>query len=311
MHLFLRARANLQELILNRKLLLYCGTKKRGREIKLDKGEIKKKIASFPRWHYEFNLRGIKTPVFRPDHAIRHPLRRDHIFPKLLEACGGSFSGKRILDLGCNAGWWSIEAVRRGADFVLGIDARDMHIEQAKFVAEVLGIRNVEFRKMNVYDISRDTIGKFDITLCLGLLYHVNRPLGLLEKVFEVTKEVAVIDTAVLDLPVPTSRNPILFISDLLKHLIFRKPVHGPYIKLRYEKADDPRATYKSGIVCKPTLEAIIMMLKEAGFRNIIILENKGKLPKDYLRNERFSILVYKDKEGDKEKICRSSDKKS
>jgi len=103
----------------------------------MDKEWIRKKVYSFPRWHYEFDLHGVKTPVFPPSHAKRHPLKREHIFPKLLEICGGSFAGKRILDLGCNAGWWSIEAVKVGAEFVLGMDARDMHIQQAKFVAEV------------------------------------------------------------------------------------------------------------------------------------------------------------------------------
>jgi len=260
----------------------------------MNKEWIRKKVNSFPRWHYEFDLNGVKTPVFRPDHAKMHPLRRVHIFPKLLEICGGSFAGKSILDLGCNAGWWSIEAVKEGAEFVLVIDARDMHIEQAKFVAEVLGIRNVEFRKMNVYDISKDTVGEFDITFCLGLLYHVNRPLYLLEKIYEVTREVVIVDTAVLNIPVPISRNPIIFVYELLKHIIFKKPVPGSYIMLRYEEADDPRATHKSGIVCLPTLEAVKMMLREAGFKKIIVLKNKGKLPKDYLRNERFSIIAFK-----------------
>ncbi|MGH2699183.1 MAG: DUF1698 domain-containing protein, partial [Actinomycetota bacterium] len=54
-----------------------------------------------------------------------------------MELCGGSLRGKRVLDLGCNAGFWSLEALDRGADFVLGIDGRDMHIEQAEFVFEV------------------------------------------------------------------------------------------------------------------------------------------------------------------------------
>ena len=263
-------------------------------KLKKNKEWIKKKVNSFPRWHYEFNLNGVKTPVFRPDHAIRHPLRREHIFPKLLEVCGGSFAGKRILDLGCNAGWWSVEAVKKGADFVLGVDARDMHIEQARFVTKVLGIRNVEFRKMNVYEISKDTVGEFDVTFCFGLLYHVNKPLYLLEKIYEVTRQVTVVDTAVLNRPVLISRNPILFISRLLRHMICGNTMPGAYFSLRHEEADDPRATHESGIVCLPTLDAVKMMLRAVGLKKIVVLKNKGKLPKDYLRNERFSIIALK-----------------
>jgi len=55
----------------------------------------------------------------------------------LSELYGGSLKGKRVLDLGCNAGFWSLDALERGADFVLGLDGRRMHIDQANFVFEV------------------------------------------------------------------------------------------------------------------------------------------------------------------------------
>src|SRR5207244_13180843 len=51
-------------------------------------------------------------------------------------ALGGSLQGRRVLDLECNAGLWSLLALQAGAEFVLGTAGRRMFIEQAEFVFE-------------------------------------------------------------------------------------------------------------------------------------------------------------------------------
>jgi 2-polyprenyl-3-methyl-5-hydroxy-6-metoxy-1,4-benzoquinol methylase len=59
-----------------------------------------------------------------------HEQRKCYFFGPLIELCGGSLKGKRVLDLGCSAGFWSLDAVESGCDFVLGIDGRQMQIDQ-------------------------------------------------------------------------------------------------------------------------------------------------------------------------------------
>ena len=63
-------------------------------------------------------------------------------------------SGKSVLDVGCNAGFYAIEAKRRGAQRVLGVDGQRQHIRQAVFVRKVLGL-DIEYRRMNVYELTR------------------------------------------------------------------------------------------------------------------------------------------------------------
>jgi ribosomal protein L11 methylase PrmA len=48
-------------------------------------------------------------------------------------------TGKSVLDIGCNGGFYAIEMKRRGADRVLGVDFDDRYLEQARFAAEVKG----------------------------------------------------------------------------------------------------------------------------------------------------------------------------
>src|SRR5690349_25791 len=96
--------------------------------------DLHERIAAFPRWHYEFDLQGEKTPIYDPTRRNRHLQRRKYFFDPLVQLAGGSLKGKRVLDLGCNAGYWSLLAAQAGADYVLGIDGRQMHIDQSNLV---------------------------------------------------------------------------------------------------------------------------------------------------------------------------------
>jgi tRNA (mo5U34)-methyltransferase len=117
---------------------------------------------------------------------------------KIISRClAEDLSGKSVLDVGCNAGFYAIEAKRRGAERVLGIDSQRRHIQQAKFVRRVLNL-NIEYRRMSVYDLDPRDIGYFDLTLALGLIYHCKHPVLALERLYLVTRELLVIESAVI-----------------------------------------------------------------------------------------------------------------
>ncbi len=88
-----------------------------------------------------------------------------------------------MLDVGCNAGFYSIEMKRRGADRVVGIDSDREYLAQARFAAEINGV-DIDFRLLSVYDIAE--LGeKFDLVLFLGVLYHLRHPLLALDLLHE------------------------------------------------------------------------------------------------------------------------------
>lgn len=115
-------------------------------------------------------------------------------------------TGKSVLDVGCNAGFYAVEAKRRNAARVLGVDAQRHQIRQARFVNRALGL-DIEFEKMSVYDLSPATTGQFDITLALGLIYHCKHLVLALEKLFLVTKELLIIETDIY----PPEKTPASF----------------------------------------------------------------------------------------------------
>lgn len=118
--------------------------------------------------------------------SLKHRLAQFPIPPDL--------RGKRVLDIGTWDGFFAFEMERRGAD-VVAIDNWDnprFHEMRA-----LLGSR-VEYRQLDMYELTPERIGQFHIVLFMGVLYHLKHPLLALERVCALTTEMAAVDSFVL-----------------------------------------------------------------------------------------------------------------
>ncbi len=80
------------------------------------------------------------------------------------------------MDIGCNAGFYSIELAKRGAQ-VLAIDVDPHYLKQAAWVAQQFGMEDrLELKQMQVYDLAR-LDRQFDLIWYMGVLYHLRYPL--------------------------------------------------------------------------------------------------------------------------------------
>jgi tRNA (mo5U34)-methyltransferase len=102
--------------------------------------------------------------------------------------------GKRVLDIGAWDGWFSFEMERRGA-VVLAIDNWDN--PRFREIHALLNSR-VEYRQLDMYELTPDRIGRFDIVLFMGVLYHLKHPLLALERVCALATGMAAVDSAIL-----------------------------------------------------------------------------------------------------------------
>lgn len=102
--------------------------------------------------------------------------------------------GQRVLDIGAWDGWFSFEMERRGAE-VLAIDVWDN--PRFRQIHEILRSR-VEYRQIDVYELDPCRVGRFDVVLFMGVLYHLKHPLLGLERVCSVTDGMAAVDSFVL-----------------------------------------------------------------------------------------------------------------
>jgi SAM-dependent methyltransferase len=80
---------------------------------------------------------------------------------------------------------------------VLGIEGRQMHVDQASFVFDIKEVERdrYDFVVGDIFETDFRQFGTFDVVLCLGLLYHISKPMELLEKISEVNDDILVVDT--------------------------------------------------------------------------------------------------------------------
>ena len=153
--------------------------------------DLRERVDALP-WYHQIELApGVRTP------GVNDPSLS-------LERLGlpADLTGKTVLDIGAWDGAWSFEAERRGAKRVLATDsyswAGDGWGSKASFelAREALGSQ-VEDRTIDVFDLSPDSVGTFDVVLFLGVLYHLKDPIGALEHVVSVAEDLAIVETEV------------------------------------------------------------------------------------------------------------------
>src|ERR1041385_2866080 len=140
----------------------------------LAKDEIQQRVAELGEWFHNLDLRGVKTA---PNHFLGdYPEVK---WRRFAHAVPTNLSGKSVLDVGCNAGFSSIEMKLRGAERVVGIDTDEKYLDQARFAARVNEL-DIEFRNLSVYRVA-ELREKFDLVLFMGVLYHLRHPLLALD----------------------------------------------------------------------------------------------------------------------------------
>jgi tRNA (mo5U34)-methyltransferase len=142
--------------------------------------DLRTRVETLAPWFHNIDLGGGITTA--PDHFLGdYP---NFKYARFADALPADLTGKSVLDIGCNAGFYSVEMAKRGAARVLGIDEDDRYLEQARLVADTLGHPRIEFRKLSVYDVG-GLRERFDLVIFMGVLYHLRHPLLALDLIRE------------------------------------------------------------------------------------------------------------------------------
>ena len=104
-------------------------------------------------------------------------------------------TGKRVLDVGAWTGWCSFEMERRGAQ-VVAVDC--VEFEEFREAHRMLG-SHVDYRILDVEELTPESVGLFDYVLFFGVLYHLRNPLLGLEKICAITRDTAFVESFVTD----------------------------------------------------------------------------------------------------------------
>src|ERR1700733_6643238 len=120
--------------------------------------------------------------------------------------------GKRVLDVGAWDGYWSFEALKRGAREVVAIDDFSDYLGVLKesdrrtwqnfdLCRELLGFdpERCQRHEMSVYEVSAARLGEFDVVFFFGTFYHLRHPLLALDKLGAVCTDEIYVESAILD----------------------------------------------------------------------------------------------------------------
>ncbi len=146
--------------------------------------EARRELASLGWWYQHFELpNGLRTgdgaePAYRPE--LRWRLMEPFLPPDL--------AGKSVLDLGGNAGYFSIQMKLRGAGRCVLVDPYAEFAAQARFAARQFGVE-VEIVEEDAHVYCLTTAERFDYVLFLGLFYHLKYPVIVLDRTAEMTRE--------------------------------------------------------------------------------------------------------------------------
>jgi tRNA (mo5U34)-methyltransferase len=157
----------------------------------MDRDDIRARVATLGPWFHNIDLGGVRTA---PDHPLGdYPAAHWRTFESALPR---DLSGRTVLDIGCNAGFFALRMKERGASRVVGIDSDERYLAQAALAAEVAGL-DIEFRRLTVYEVAE--LGEtFDVVLFMGVLYHLRHPLLALDLVYEhVARDLMVFQTMI------------------------------------------------------------------------------------------------------------------
>ena len=149
--------------------------------MQLSENIIKEKIeqlGKYQAWNHAFDFgNGITTPVNTGSSYGKNINKWKRIELLLKHLLNKEMT---VLDVGSNDGFFSIQMAELSKN-VLGLDIDEKRIEKAEFAKEVLNVKNVTFKKLNILDENDESqLGNFDVCTCLGVLHRLPDPFKLL-----------------------------------------------------------------------------------------------------------------------------------
>lgn len=210
-------------------------------------------------WFYRFKLPDGRVTRTYDDGALDavHTTRLSMLRDVVRERFGDSLAGHDAIDIACHQGWFSTQLLEWGADDVLAVDARAEHIADVELIRDALHLSKLRTLQSDVHAIEPATLGKFDLVLMLGLIYHLENPIGALRQAFALTRHMCVIETQV----VPGMTGMVDYGS-----YRFVRPLKGSFGII--DETDDTHGPEAStlGICLVPSVEALMWILRKIGF---------------------------------------------
>ena len=248
--------------------------------------EEKRRLAHTPpAWMYEFDLGdGVKTPLVLDELRSIHDTRTKLIRPAIQQLFPTGLVGKTCLDVACNEGYFSHLLYELGGN-VTGIDVREENIVRAQKVQEILGYSSsrLRFEHRDLFDLDQQE-DCFDLVLFLGILYHLENPMGAMRLLHKLTTRALILETQL-------SRQTEPILSGWGQEGINLELEASMGLYQQTDMETNRLAAVKS-LCFIPNPAAVTMMLSASGFRDISRLPIPEGMNRQYVLNDRAVFVA-------------------
>ena len=238
-------------------------------------------------WFYNFELpSGQQTSSYLPAEAAAIHSTRLNMLSRCLQAhYGAEINTKTAIDLACHQGFFSHHLLKLGHRSVLGVDARQEHIDDASLICRAMQHNNAEFKRSDIFALDiAPPAEQFDTVLMFGLLYHLENPVGALRVAHALTRDVCVVETQVAP-----------HMSGQLDwgHYTFVKPMQGSFAVIdETEETHGPEMS-TLGICLAPSTQTLLWIMRKIGFRKVELLRPPEGSYEQILHGKRVMVAGY------------------
>jgi len=223
--------------------------------------EVQNMLDSSPGWYHHFKFNNIETVPTKT--SLEYQMWCAQGIPLNL-------NGKSVLDIGAFDGFYSFLCEHRGANRVLAIDNethddiksrpqdKTLYGSKSFEISKKLLNSNVEYKKMNVYDI-KNLNENFDLILMFGVYYHLENVILALQNIFPKVSDALYLSGHILE-----TNEPLLYYYDT--------------------STFDPNGWSK--IIASS--QCLINMGKTIGFKNVELLDTKN-----LGKTKKFSHMIF------------------
>jgi SAM-dependent methyltransferase len=245
---------------------------------------------------YPWRLRdGSVTPLAGPELPDIHRTRAELIEADVRAALAAAGPSATVIDLACNEGWFSQRALEWGAGRVLGIDIRPELAKRAELIRDHYEIPSsrLEFRSADVFDLDLATLGTFDVVLCLGLVYHLEDPVGALRIANTLTGRLCAIESQLT-----RQTDPILLGNGRSGQYEESAASYAAIVETDYET--NLLASAGGVVSLVPNRAALGQAAQAAGFGRIEFADPQTGHNHQYVVGDRAVLLAWQREHGDR-----------
>jgi tRNA (mo5U34)-methyltransferase len=222
-------------------------------------------------WFYEFDFPDGRTttPNVPADTATIHGARLQMVVTALQGTFGADWSRLSALDLACHQAWFASHLARRGLGDVLAVDVRPEHLEDAAIIRDIYGLDRLRLERHDVNALAPGQLGEFDVVLVLGLIYHLENPVGAVRVARGHTRRLCLVETQLApNISGPTDWGSYRYVKQIVGS--FGMVDETPEVSAGNREANT------GTISLFPSLEALRFLMRAVGFDRVEVVAPEG-----------------------------------